>query len=203
MAKEGFKFIIPSGVLGVGFLLSPFKFVAVSFFLLMLFFMLFFRDPKRVPPNGEGLILAPADGRVIFVGDYEGEFGKRKRVSIFMRIYDVHINRIPLSGEVEDVVYLKGGFSIASNESAHETNERNILKVKTDKGDYILMQVAGKVARRIVCRVKKGDRVERGEKFGMIMFGSRVEVLLPPAVEVFVRAGDKVRGGETVIGRVV
>lgn len=203
MAKEGLKFTLPLGIGCVGVLFTPLKLAAIPFFILTIFTIFFFRDPKRMPPLGDDIILAPADGEVVFAGDYEGDFGRRKRIGIFMRIYDVHINRIPFSGVVEEIVYLPGKFLIASKDIAPESNERNILKVKTDKGDYIIIQVAGKLARRIVCRVKKGEKVKRGERFGMIMFGSRVEILLPPSTQILIRKGDKVKGGETIIGRMI
>lgn len=161
----------------------------------------FFRDPERRPSGDRAVLLAPADGRVTEVGPAgEGEPGTR-RVSIFLSIFDVHVNRAPAAGEVTAVRYREGAFRAAFRKDAAEGNERNELEMATERGRIRIRQIAGVVARRIVCRVRAGDRLEPGERFGLIRFGSRTDLLLPADVRVAVRPGDRVRGGLTVIGR--
>ena len=161
----------------------------------------FFRDPERRPPGDREVLLAPADGRVTEVGlAGEGE-PNTQRVSIFLSIFDVHINRAPAAGEVRAVRYRQGAFKAAFRKDAAARNERNELEMTTERGMIRIRQIAGVVARRIVCRVRAGDRLGPGERFGLIRFGSRTDLLLPASVRVAVRPGDRVRGGLTVIGR--
>ena len=161
----------------------------------------FFRDPERRPPDETTALLAPADGRVTEAGPAnEGEPGTQ-RVSIFLSILDVHVNRAPAAGEVRAVRYREGAFRAAFRKDAAERNERNELEMTTGRGTIRIRQIAGVVARRIVCRVRAGDRLARGERFGLIRFGSRTDLLLPAGVNLAVRPGDRVRGGLTVIGK--
>ena len=161
----------------------------------------FFRDPERRPPDDAAALLAPADGRVTAAGPAaEGEPGTQ-RVSIFLSIFDVHINRSPAAGEVRAVRYRQGAFRAAFRKDAAERNERNELEMTTERGTIRIRQIAGVVARRIVCRVGAGDRLALGERFGLIRFGSRTDLLLPAGVTLSVRPGDRVRGGLTVIGK--
>ena len=160
----------------------------------------FFRDPERRPPGDAAALLAPADGRVTEAGPAaEGEPGTQ-RVSIFLSIFDVHINRAPTAGEVRAVRYRRGAFRAAFRKDAAERNERNELEMTTERGTIRIRQIAGVVARRIVCRVRAGDRLASGERFGLIRFGSRTDLLLPAGVTLCIRPGDRVRGGLTVIG---
>ena len=160
----------------------------------------FFRDPERRPPGGAAVLIAPADGRVTEAGPAgEGEPGTQ-RVSIFLSIFDVHINRAPAAGEIRAVRYRQGAFKAAFRKDAAERNERNELEMTTERGTIRIRQIAGVVARRIVCRVRTGDRLALGERFGLIRFGSRTDLLLPAGVTLSVRPGDRVRGGLTVIG---
>ena len=160
----------------------------------------FFRDPERRAPGDAAAILAPADGRVTEAGPAdEGEPGTQ-RVSIFLSIFDVHINRAPAAGEVRAVRYRQGAFRAAFRKDAAERNARNELEMTTERGTIRVRQIAGVVARRIVCRVGAGDRLAPGERFGLIRFGSRTDLLLPAGVTLSVRPGDRVRGGLTVIG---
>lgn len=160
---------------------------------------LFFRDPERFPPEREEAIVAPADGRVTAVTAI-GEGGRRKHtVSIFLSLFDVHVNRSPAAGRVASVTYRPGAFRAAFRADAAERNERNELEMECGPGPLRVRQIAGVVARRIVCRAAPGERLQRGERFGLIRFGSRTEVLLPPNCRPTVRPGDRVRGGETVI----
>ena len=161
----------------------------------------FFRDPERRPPGDAAAFLAPADGRVTEAGPAdEGEPGTQ-RVSIFLSIFDVHINRAPAAGEIRAVRYRQGAFRAAFRKDAAARNERNELEMTTERGTIRIRQIAGVVARRIVCRVRAGDRLAPGERFGLIRFGSRTDLLLPAGVTLSVRPGDRVRGGLTVIGK--
>ena len=167
--------------------------------LAVLFCLFFFRDPERVVPAGERLVVAPADGRVVAVLRDRALDAPATRVSIFMSPLDVHVNRSPVTGVVEDVRHTAGKFRAAFADKASLDNERTALVVASAGRRYLLVQIAGAVARRIVCHVEAGDRVQRGERFGMIMFGSRVDLFLPPGVEPVVGRGDRVRAGSTVV----
>lgn len=175
---------------------------ALPLWVLSIFVIQFFRDPPRqVPANVRG-IAAPADGRVIAVGDVEDPYLKRpaKRISIFMNVFNVHSNRSPVGGKIMERWYRPGSFLNAALDKASRENERNALWVKTDEGDdVVFVQVAGLVARRILCYVQPGGRIGQGERYGFIRFGSRVDVYLPPASRIEVALGDKVKGGLDII----
>jgi phosphatidylserine decarboxylase len=163
----------------------------------------FFRDPPRNGPRGERLIIAPADGKVVSVGEVnEPEYvgGRAIRVSIFMSIFDVHVNRNPVSGTVEYRDYRPGRFINASLDKASEGNERMSLGILSDRRHVMVRQIAGLIARRIVTDAQVGDRVTQGERLGMIRFGSRVDTFLPPGASIKVRVGDRAQAGMTVIG---
>lgn len=165
----------------------------------------FFRDPERRIPSGEGLIVAPADGRVVSIIPVKGDSffeGTAARVSIFLSPLDVHINRAPVESVVEAVRRRQGKFFAAYKEDASDLNEQIALRLIDTRGRKLgVAQIAGVMARRIVCRVRQGDRLARGERFGLIMFGSRTDLYLPDACRVEVVEGQKVKGGETIIGR--
>ena len=161
------------------------------------FMAYFFRDPHRVMPDGDGLILAAADGRVTRIDDDENG----KLVSVFMSPFDVHINRSPISGTVTRAEYLPGRKAPATSNTASLTNERNRLTITGGDLTVSCTQIAGIMARRIVCWSNEGDELERGEKFGLIKFSSRTDVLMPASVELLVKIGDHVKAGETVIAR--
>ncbi len=205
IAREGYSFIFTAALLAVIAALTGWKWAAAGFGLLTLAFVGFFRDPERIPPAGEGLILSPADGRVAEIRHAEGAepFGEaRTRVSVFLSPLDVHVNRAPVGGIVEEVQYRKGRFLAAYKEKASESNERNALTIVDPGGRKLgVVQIAGVVARRIVCRVKKGDSLEAGQRFGMIMFGSRVDLFLPNGSRVEVVEGRHVKGGESILAR--
>jgi phosphatidylserine decarboxylase len=161
----------------------------------------FFRDPERSVPAVSRGVLAPADGRVTAVADAVDPFvGPARRVSIFLSPLDVHVNRAPIAGIVTDTVYTPGRFVAAYEPSAGEVNERCAVRIQGDDARVTVVQVAGVVARRIVCRVGAGDKLAAGERFGMIRFGSRTDCYLPKGTDVRVRVGDRVTGGVTVIG---
>ncbi|RMG61394.1 MAG: phosphatidylserine decarboxylase family protein [Deltaproteobacteria bacterium] len=205
MAKEGIPFLLIALLLALAarFLL-PGKFVFPAFFLLFAAFVaFFFRDPERKPPEGAGLVVSPADGLVVYAGPTDGGHffsGPAEKVSIFMSLFDVHVNRAPLSGVVEKIVYNKGKFFRADVDKASLENEQNWVIMRDGERKFAFVQIAGLVARRIVCKVREGDRLEKGQRVGLIMFGSRVDVYLPPGTSLRVRKGDRVRAGESVIG---
>ena len=172
--------------------------------LFSLFIAFFFRNPKRKIPNLQNVILSPADGRIIHVGECEEDrFLKEKvlKVSIFMSLFDVHLNRTPISGKVVERNYLPGRFLVASVEKSSLLNEQNAMILESeDRFKILLVQIAGFVARRIVCYAKAGDLLRKGEIFGLIRFGSRVDLYLPTVVKPIVRVGQHVKGGESIIG---
>jgi len=176
---------------------------SIPLWILTLFVLQFFRDPPRVIPEGEGLVLVPADGKVIVVGEapdpYRG--GARSlKVSIFMNVFNVHSQRSPVDGVIRQVKYSKGLFVNAAFDKASSDNERNALVIKLDDGREIsCVQVAGLIARRILCYVKVGERLTRGQRYGFIRFGSRVDIYLPPTARPKVAIGDKVKATSTVL----
>lgn len=175
---------------------------ALPFWLAVIFVVQFFRDPPRVIPEVANAIVAPADGKVIAVGDAEDPYLKRpaKRISIFMNVFNVHSNRSPVAGEVRERWYNAGSFLNAALDKASAENERNALWLRTDQGeDVVFVQVAGLIARRILCYVGPGAKLARGERYGFIRFGSRVDVYLPPSAQLKVALGDKVYSGRDVI----
>lgn len=171
-----------------------------------LFVLYFFRDPQRTPPAGaESLLLAPADGKVIAIESVREPFfpdGQAQRVSIFLSLFDVHVNRVPADGVIERVEYIPGGYLLAWHPKASEENERSSLGLVHPAGQKVLFnQVAGGVARRIAFDVKPRDTVTAGQRYGIIRFGSRMDVYVSTAVPLFVRKGDRVRAGESILGR--
>lgn len=201
---EGIPYIIPPAVVTVMVGIWGNIYIFLPLLVLTLFGISFFRNPRRRIPDGEGLILSPADGRI--VGVEEGveipSFGgKATRVSIFMSVFNVHVSRMPAEGMVEEIRYQRGRFLPANRGEASRQNEQNVLLLRMAGGlKLVFVQVAGILARRIVCFVRGGDQVQRGEIFGAILFGSRVDIYLPPRVEVTVRMGERVRGGKSVLG---
>jgi phosphatidylserine decarboxylase len=189
-------------LLGVAATIFGLWLVGLLFFLITLFMAYFFRDPKRVPPNDPDVVVSPADGRVTRIESPSAETDAPTLISIFLSPFDVHINRSPIPGRIVDVVYSPGKFLMATNEQASVVNEQNALTIQGEKITVVCKQIAGILARRIVCWKATGDRVKLGERFGMIKFSSRTDVLLPANVRVTVAEGDRVRGGITVIGRI-
>jgi phosphatidylserine decarboxylase len=177
--------------------------LAVIFWALAAFTVYFFRDPEREIPAGAGLVVSPADGTVIGIDETEEpDFikARTRRVTIFLSPFDVHVNRVPYDGEVKYFRYKKGRFFVASKPDASTENEQSIIGLETPDGKIVFKQIAGILARRIVCEIREGHRVRRGERFGMIKFGSRMEVFLPLNSEVNVRLREKVKAGESIIG---
>lgn len=173
------------------------------FLFVVLFMAYFFRDPKRDVPVESNIVVSPADGKVTRVQVLNPEQQDSATVvSIFLSPFDVHINRSPIVGKITDVVYSPGKFLMATNEKASLVNEQNILTIQGDHVTVVCKQIAGILARRVVCWKKKGDNLELGERFGLIKFSSRTDLILPSNVSVTVSVGDRVSGGTTVIGRI-
>ncbi len=171
--------------------------------LLFLFSVVFFRNPPREAPEEEGVIVSPADGRVVAIEEttYPSSREKSKKVSVFMSLFDVHVNRVPLDGEVEEIRYSPGRFLPAFRSEASSQNEQNMLSLKGKEGRVVVVQVAGVLARRIVCYLRAGQEVRKGDLLGAILLGSRVDLYLPPEVTLSVRVGERVKGGISVVGR--
>ena len=204
IAREGYPFILGS-VFATAIIAVLGLYELALFFLAVTFFVsCFFRDPERVIPEEKGALVSPADGKVLGVGVVqESEFAAEKmlKVSIFMSIFNVHVNRIPENGRVTEVAYYPGKFFSANLDKASRDNERNAVSMEIGRGrKLIVVQVAGLIARRIICKIRKGDRLSRGERFGMICFGSRLDVYLPPETVPAVSVGDKVLAGTSVLG---
>jgi phosphatidylserine decarboxylase len=163
------------------------------------FFLWFFRDPRRQIPQGVGLLVSPADGLVTETARIETPQGPRQRISIFLNVFDVHVNRSPIAGEITSVRYQKGKFLNAMNQECAERNEQNIVTVQGEGMEIVFKQIAGLIARRIVFKHRVGDRVERGQRVGLIKFGSRTDIILPADAEIRVKTGQRVKGGSSII----
>jgi phosphatidylserine decarboxylase len=196
IVKDAFRFLIPLFVsAALAFVLGLYL-AAFLVMLLAAFVAFFFRNPKREIPSDPRVIVSPADGRVVKVE----RVGKVTKLSIFLSIFDVHVNRSPMAGRIETIEYKRGKFRPAFNHAASVENERNIVMVAQGDLKLVLTQIAGIIARRIVCWKKVGDAVTKGELIGLIRFGSRVDVLLPAGTEATVEPGMRVRGGSSAIG---
>jgi phosphatidylserine decarboxylase len=201
IAKEGWPFVAVPGAIALGLFVFGRRRAAVPFAAASLASLGFFRDPEREVPAEPGLVLAPADGRVTDIVRVQDPWvGDSFRISIFLSPLDVHVNRAPISGLVVARHYVPGRFLAAFKPGVSEVNERCVLHLQGEKVRVAVTQIAGVLARRIVCRVSPGDKLEAGERFGLIRFGSRTDVTVPRDTEIRVRVGEHVRGGETVIG---
>ena len=202
MAKEGIPFITLFFVPAVILIAVGWWIAGALCLLLAAFMAVFFRDPERDTPVDDRIVVSPADGRVVTASRVDDRAGdSATQISIFLSPLDVHINRSPIAGEIVDVVYKPGAFHVASREIASVENEQNIVTVRGEKLTIVFRQIAGVLARRIVLKKKKGDRVALGERIGLMKFSSRMDVILPTGVDVVVRKGDRVIGGVTVLGR--
>ena len=203
VAAEGWPFILPLAVITALLFMFGWKntgYVALS---LSLFVLFFFRDPERAVPEGKGVVVSPADGKVIVIKDiYEPDYLKQdvKQISIFLSVFNVHVNRVPVSGTVETVRYNPGKFLVASVDKASLDNEQTGMVISDGKNKVLVKQIAGLIARRIVCYAKTGDTVTAGERYGLIRFGSRVDIFLPKDTELLVKVGDRIKGSRDVIG---
>jgi phosphatidylserine decarboxylase len=202
MVRDGYYYglaLLGVAVL-VGWLTSPGW--GVPALVLAAFFLWFFRDPERVIPAAAGAVVSPADGKVTDVSLVGTEAGPRRRISIFLSVFDVHVNRSPIAGVVREVRYQSGQFRNAMGAASAQHNEQNIVTVEGEGQSLVFKQIAGLLARRIVFTKKIGDRLERGERVGMIKFGSRTDILLDAAANVQVKVGDRVKGGASVLAYV-
>lgn len=206
VAREGWIFIFVFGVVSAFFFIINWWFLGIPFLLLTLFTVYFFRNPERMGPKGEHLVLSPADGRVVEISNVESNdyTGKpAKKIGIFMSVFNVHVNRVPISGTVNEIKYHPGKFLVASLDKASVHNERNAIIFDTEKSvPIVVVQIAGLIARRIVCYLSKGLHINQGERLGLIRFGSRVDLYLPDDSSVDISVGDRVRAGVTIIGRI-
>lgn len=202
IVREGYPFILVPLVIAVVTAVLGLWYVGLLFLIVTAFMAYFFRDPHRVPPDDPKLVVAPADGRVTRIKPATNEPGSPTVVSIFLSPLDVHINRSPIAGKITDTVYTRGKFLMATNEMASLVNEQNALTIEGEI-TVVCKQIAGILARRIVCWKQAGDTLALGERFGMIKFSSRTDLVLPANVKITVTEGARVRGGTTVIGRIL
>jgi phosphatidylserine decarboxylase len=200
MVRDGYYYgaVMLAAALLIGWLTSPLW--AMVPVLLAAFFMWFFRDPKRVIPSDPGAVVSPADGKVTEVAEVKLEGQAWKRISIFLNVFNVHVNRSPVSGMIRGAQYQEGKFLNAMNPDCADCNEQNTVTVEDNGQRVIFKQIAGLLARRIVFSKKIGDQVRRGERVGLIKFGSRTDVFLNPSAEISVKPGDHVKGGSSILG---
>ena len=201
MVKEGYYFGLPPLVLGVAAYLVHWAVIGVILVVLALFVFYFFRDPERAIPTEAGAVVSPADGRVVVITDEAHNGRPGKRVSIFLAIWNVHVNRSPEAGTITGMAYRPGKFLAAMVARASTENEQNVISLSTATGEMMFKQIAGLIARRVVCWKKRGDVVARGERIGLVRFGSRVDLWLPTDAEILVKLGDNVKGGSSVLAR--
>lgn len=202
MAVEGLLFIIPLGIFSVLLFIFSGKTSGLISLFITIFLLFFFRDPKRAIPGGENTVLSPADGKVVVVKDtFESNYFHEnvKQISIFLSIFNVHVNRIPISGIIESVKYIPGKFHVAALPKASLENEQTAIVIATDNTKIMVKQIAGILARRIICKIKPGDVVRKGDRYGLIYFGSRVDIFLPVNSEIRVKSGERVKGAKDVI----
>lgn len=203
ITRYGYPIIGCAFIITFIFFLAGIHFLFLPAFLFTVFSLYFFRDPERTIPQDEDLLVSPADGKILKTeyldsSLYDGK--KCVKVSIFMSVFNVHVNRIPFSGTIKDIKYFPGKFFNASFDKASLDNERNAVLIETDNNKtFWTVQIAGLIARRIVTGIRKGDKVKKGERFGMIRFGSRLELYLPPECEILVKKGEIVKAGSSVI----
>lgn len=203
MAREGLPYIIVPALLAIILFLTGLWPVALLFLLIAAFMAYFFRDPQRDVPLDENVIVSPADGRVTRISKLAPADSQSPTVvSIFLSPLDVHINRAPVAGTISDMTYTKGKFLMATREEASLVNEQNAMTIKGAGVTIVCKQIAGILARRIVCWKQAGDSLALGERFGLIKFSSRTDLVLPPEVKVEVSEGERVRGGVSIIGRI-
>jgi phosphatidylserine decarboxylase len=207
MVRDGYIYgLVFLGVAGTCWWFTNSLWLTLAPIVLAAFFLWFFRDPHRTIPAGEGLIVAPGDGRVTETASIATPEGARQRISIFLSVFDVHVNRAPIGGVLSRVHYQKGRFLNAMNPASAERNEQNAVTVRGQGADagfeVTFKQIAGLLARRIVFRCKEGQTVERGQRVGLIKFGSRVDVVIPASAELRVKVGERVKGGSSVLAAV-
>lgn len=212
LAPEGRKIIVSllvsSFLFGITGYYYNYQLLIVLYFIsgfLMIFSCNFFRDPIRKAPLNDSLMISPADGKIIRIDKInDDQVGKNaSRISIFLNVFNVHVNRIPLRAKVSEVLYKSGGFIAAYDHKASNENERTSILFRTKKFNYRILQIAGLIARRIHCYAEIDREMNQGDRLGFIMFGSRTDIIFPSSVEITVKIGDKVKGGESVIGQIL
>ena len=201
MVKEGYKFGVPPLVLGLGALLPGWYWAAGLLIFLGLFTFYFFRDPDRTPPPDPDAVVSPGDGRVVVITDEAFEGTPGRRISVFLSVWDVHVNRSPFAGKISRMEYKPGRFYAAMRARASAENEQNVFYLETDRGLLVFKQIAGWIARRVVSWKQPGATVGTGERIGMIRFGSRMDVWLPIEAEIVVKKGQFVAAGSSVLAR--
>ena len=205
VARDGLIFILSGLIVSIILYYAGFVLAAIMMAIVTLFIIYFFRDPERTYDATENAVLSPADGTILAVqklGDGDSPLGQNTtKISIFMSIFDVHVNRIPSRGRISEIVYNNGRFFSANLDKASEYNENNRITLETDKGHRIIfIQIAGLIARRIVCWINEMDYVKAGQRFGLIRFGSRLDIYIPPESRISIKVRDRVKAGETIIG---
>jgi phosphatidylserine decarboxylase len=201
MVKEGYYFGVPPLLLGGACFFLHWNIAASILVFLACFLFSFFRDPERAIPSERGAVVAPGDGRVVVVTDEEHDGRPGKRISIFLAVWNVHVNRSPATGTITKLEYRPGKFLAAMRERASAENEQNVFTLSTEAGEMVFKQIAGLIARRVVSWKKPGDQVSRGERIGLVRFGSRVDVWVPREAEILVKLGQHVKGGASVLAR--
>jgi phosphatidylserine decarboxylase len=201
MVKDAYKFALPPLVVGILLLATGWIWAAAAFIGLALFVCYFFRDPQRAIPSDVDVIVSPADGKVVEVVDELLDSQMGHRISIFLSIFNVHVQRSPVAARVADVVYQPGKFYAAFRSDASVENEQNIIYLHAPRGTVVFKQIAGAIARRVICWKNEGENIAMGERVGLIRFGSRVDVWLPMDTELKVKRGDTVKGGESILAK--
>ena len=202
IAVEGLKLIIPLAIFTVLMFFLDWKIAGFILLAITLFVLFFFRDPERTSPKGRGVVVSPGDGKVIVIKDiYETDYLKKdvKQISIFLSVFNVHVNRAPIGGTIEIIKYNPGKFHIAALDKASLENEQTAMVIADGNRKILVKQIAGIIARRIICYVNPGDVVEKGERYGLICFGSRVDIFLPMDSEIKIKLGDRVKGAKDII----
>jgi phosphatidylserine decarboxylase len=206
MVRDGYKFAAPPLVLGLvalcfGLWWTPAAWAGVVLLFLAAFVVYFFRDPQRVIPGDSAAIVSPGDGRVMEVVEETLDGRAGRRISIFLAIWNVHVSRSPFAGRIERIEYRPGKFYAAMRSRASSENEQNVIRLSTERGEVVFKQIAGWVARRVVCWKKPGDQLATGERIGLIRFGSRMDIWLPEGAEIVVKPGEHVAGGSSILAR--
>jgi phosphatidylserine decarboxylase len=201
MVRDGYKFVLPLLFAGIVAAALGWRITAAELLLICAAVAFFFRDPERLPPADAGVVVSPADGRVMEITDETLDGRPGRRISIFLSIWDVHVSRSPMAGRFGKVEYRTGRFYNAMRSRASVENEQNIIHLQTERGEMVFKQIAGAIARRVVCWKAPGDTVKLGERIGLIRFGSRMDVWLPRDAEILARPGQHVSGGVSVLAR--
>jgi len=203
VAKEGWPFIIAIAIFTLVLFVFGWTSIGMVSLILTLFVLSFFRDPGRIVPEGQNVVVSPADGKVVVIKDiYEPDYLQEEvtQISIFLSVFNVHVNRAPIGGVIETVKYNPGRFHIASVDKASLANEQIGMIIRDGNRRLLVKQIAGFIARRVVCYAKPGDVIKKGDRYGLIRFGSRADIFLPKDAEIKVQLGDRVKGARDIIG---